>query len=237
MAVTLGNTSSGQVTLAASLTVAHTIAAGDNKAAYCITYSRSRDVTGVTYGGSAMTDKASDVAFQGYIHLWAIAAPASGAQNVVATASGGDSDITLRTIDFSNVDQVVLLDNPTSGHTSGTSLSVSATTIDADTYIVGGGSIETNTTLVSSTGATLFGELLETGRRSSGGYEAIATPASEAMGWTAGSSGIMLAVIGAVAEAATGPTNLKSLNTNVKANIKSYNTNLIANIKSVNTNV
>ncbi len=35
---------------------------------------------------------------------------------------------------------------------------------------------------------------------------------------------------------ASGPTNLKSLDTNVKANIKSYNTNPIANIKSINTN-
>ncbi len=37
--------------------------------------------------------------------------------------------------------------------------------------------------------------------------------------------------------AASGPANLKSLNTNVKANIKSYNTNVIANVKSINTNV
>lgn len=36
--------------------------------------------------------------------------------------------------------------------------------------------------------------------------------------------------------AASGPTNLKSLDTNLKANIKSYNTNLIANVKSINTN-
>lgn len=35
---------------------------------------------------------------------------------------------------------------------------------------------------------------------------------------------------------ASGPANLKSLDTNVKANIKSVNTNLIANIKSINTN-
>ncbi len=35
---------------------------------------------------------------------------------------------------------------------------------------------------------------------------------------------------------ASGPTNLKSLDTNVKANIKSYNTNPIANIKSINGN-
>lgn len=36
---------------------------------------------------------------------------------------------------------------------------------------------------------------------------------------------------------ASGPANLKSLNTNVKANIKSIDTNLIANVKSLNTNV
>ena len=35
---------------------------------------------------------------------------------------------------------------------------------------------------------------------------------------------------------ASGPTNLKSYNTNLKANIKSINTNLIANCKSLNTN-
>jgi len=37
--------------------------------------------------------------------------------------------------------------------------------------------------------------------------------------------------------AASGPANLKSLNTNLSANIKSVNTNLIANCKSYNTNV
>lgn len=35
----------------------------------------------------------------------------------------------------------------------------------------------------------------------------------------------------------SGPANLKSYNTNLKANIKSVNTNLIANIKSLDTNV
>ncbi len=41
----------------------------------------------------------------------------------------------------------------------------------------------------------------------------------------------------ALIEVASGPSNLKSLDTNVKSNIKSYNTNPIANIKSINTNI
>lgn len=36
---------------------------------------------------------------------------------------------------------------------------------------------------------------------------------------------------------ASGPANLKSYNTNLKANVKSMNTNLIANVKSFDTNV
>ena len=36
---------------------------------------------------------------------------------------------------------------------------------------------------------------------------------------------------------ASGPANLKSFSTNLKANVKSINTNLIANVKSYNTNV
>lgn len=36
---------------------------------------------------------------------------------------------------------------------------------------------------------------------------------------------------------ASGPTNLKSYNTNLKANIKTINTNPIANVKSLNTNI
>lgn len=40
-----------------------------------------------------------------------------------------------------------------------------------------------------------------------------------------------------VGGAASGPANLKSYNTNLKANIKSINTNPIANVKSLNTNV
>lgn len=38
-------------------------------------------------------------------------------------------------------------------------------------------------------------------------------------------------------EPASGPANLKSYNTNLKANIKSINTNPLANIKSLNTNI
>ena len=61
---------------------------------------------------------------------------------------------------------------------------------------------------------------------------------SQSMVWTDGSGnayGIIFSLAPAVA--ASGPANLKSYNTNLKANIKSIDTNLIANVKSLNTNV
>ncbi len=64
------------------------------------------------------------------------------------------------------------------------------------------------------------------------------TPAgSYTMNWTFGTSGPWSVLGVSIAPvAASGPTNLKSLDTNVKANIKSYNGNLLANIKSIDGN-
>jgi len=63
------------------------------------------------------------------------------------------------------------------------------------------------------------------------------TPAgSHSMQVTASSSTISGVMCSFAPSVAAGPTNLKSLDTNVKANIKSYNTNVLANIKSINTN-
>lgn len=64
--------------------------------------------------------------------------------------------------------------------------------------------------------------------------------ASTATGWGSatfsasnGVAGVLLSISPYVAP--TGPTNLKSLDTNLKANIKSIDTNLIANVKSYDT--
>ena len=54
--------------------------------------------------------------------------------------------------------------------------------------------------------------------------------------WASTGSFAIGAAIEIKAGAASGPANLKSLNTNAAANIKSYNSNLVANIKSINTN-
>ena len=43
--------------------------------------------------------------------------------------------------------------------------------------------------------------------------------------------------VGALKNPVSGPTNVKSYNTNLKANIKTINTNPIANVKSLDTNV
>lgn len=71
-----------------------------------------------------------------------------------------------------------------------------------------------------------------------GSYDSYTTGGTLDNTWGGGtfSTGILYALY-AKWEAVSGPANLKSYNTNLKANIKTINTNPIANVKSLNTNV
>lgn len=66
--------------------------------------------------------------------------------------------------------------------------------------------------------------------------ESTATGLGQAVNSTGGGRGEIFLLAVSPAAAASGPANLKTYNTNVKANIKSINTNVIANVKSLNTN-
>lgn len=207
MAVTLGNTSSGGNSSATSLTVAHTPAAGNNVVLFSTVYHRNRALTSIEHDGNAMTHVTSNTAYQGYIYLYYYVAPGSGAKNVVTTVSGGTSSMYTGSVDFSEVDQASPIDSSGNAANYASSISASATTVDSNTYIVGGGSIEdASLPLTATSGQTIFGET-DIGSQSAGGaYELIATPASSAMSWSASSSKVLTTVVGAIAEAQ--PQNL-----------------------------
>lgn len=65
------------------------------------------------------------------------------------------------------------------------------------------------------------------------------TPSAQsayAISWVVGASERSIIIAASWGDAPSGPANLKTYNTNVKANIKSIDTNLIANVKTLNTN-
>lgn len=84
-------------------TVAHTAAApGANMAVYALVFNDTADtVTGVTYDGNAMTQRAKEIT-NGFSYIYEyIGTTTSGAKNVVASASSGT--LYLSVITFTNV--------------------------------------------------------------------------------------------------------------------------------------
>jgi len=77
---------------ATSITFSHTVASSNPVLFVCVTDSSSNLVTGVTYNGTAMTlVGTSSAPSDRYIHTYCLAAPSTGANNVVVTASASNS--------------------------------------------------------------------------------------------------------------------------------------------------
>jgi len=120
--------------------------------------------------------------------------------------------------------------------TGDTALDLTTTVVASNCWLVSIGRDYSDGDLVVSTGTTQRNN--GAGCKSGDSNGTVGT-GSQTMNWSnngSGSTGGFIVSIAPVASA-SGPANLKSLDTNLKANIKSYNTNLIANIKSINTNV
>ena|SRR3990167_984727 len=108
MAIAVDATSQGEIASGTSLTVAHTCT-GSNRALYVAVtafFSPPPTVT-ATYAGVAMTQKASTLFGSGdaeRITLLELVAPATGANNIVVTASG-TAEIVLAALSLTGVDQ------------------------------------------------------------------------------------------------------------------------------------
>ena|SRR3990167_6093470 len=88
MAIVVDATSSGSTNADTSLTVAHTCT-GSELYLLVSVWTNQTSITGVTYNGAAMTSLDSAAAVGGRkIYMWGLANPATGANNIIATASG-----------------------------------------------------------------------------------------------------------------------------------------------------
>lgn len=192
------------------------------------TDSGSDSVTAVTWNGESFTKVGSRQSGAArYATMWYLIPSGTGTQTLSIT--GGQCCNTTFLV-YSGTDQAAPKNfNSAAGSTSG-AVSVSVTANNGD-WLVGAGisnvgtvTESTNTTLRSGSGSNIQVD-----------SNGVASPT--ALNFSLGSSGSYALIGVAIApSASSGPTNLKSLDTNVKSNIKSYNTNVIANIKSINTN-
>lgn len=107
-AALIGNTGGSAVGNNATLTFAHTVAAGSNRL-LVVHVGFLLALTGVTYNGVSMTLKQTALSGgQPKVATYYMVNPPTGAHNVVVSSSGNDY-MEAGSVDFSNVDQTVPL--------------------------------------------------------------------------------------------------------------------------------
>lgn len=195
------------------------------------TFGSTADPTSVTYGGVALTKYGTGISVGDAYHLsmWYLLNPASGANDIVVTAGANVGGIAMS---YTGVLDAV--DSYASGQSGATPIDGTTTVVDANCWLV---------MFVTDSGSNPAAGTGTTQRVSgtpggAGGFDSNGTVSTGAQSlqatYTGGNnnSGFLIASLSPTG-GAVGPTNLKSLDTNVKANIKSYNGNLLANIKSI----
>lgn len=205
--------------------------------------SANDDITGITFGGTPMTLIQKNTDANSYITvLYGLLAP-SGTGNVVVT-QGDLGYMTLIAVAYSGANQSLTLDAKTINN-AGAGASTLATSIT----VVGTGCWVSHFDAVgniqnSVTNGTVFvnssiGICNATTGPDTACYDSNGTVSSGSNTLTANfcaSTTCNTTLISIAPAAGTGPANLKTYNTNVKANIKTMNTNPFANVKTFDTN-
>lgn len=173
------------------------------------------------------------------IYLYYLFGPATGSHNTVITFNGSAVGWYSTTGSYSGAAQSGTPDVATSSASDVANITVTPTVTVANSWaistVVDGqhGDPTRGTGLNATRGTGTFEAVLadSNGTVSAGAY---------GMTWVSKMSPTAdsdFSVIGAAfAPAASGPTNVKTYNTNVIANIKTINTNVIANVKTLDTN-
>lgn len=138
-----------------SLTFSHTCT-GSNRALFVAVWTNVNNtdkITGVTYNGVAMTRVSTATVSTTRAYLYALANPASGAHNIVISASDSLSDIYASSASYTGVNQTTPYNADATNTTAGaTSLGVAVTTtIDQSWVLIMGGGAMTATSITNGT--------------------------------------------------------------------------------------
>lgn len=131
-AVAYDATSTGFAASASSLTYEHINTGSQlSLAVGTYTWNAAHTITGVTYNGVAMTQLVTRAAdgTGGKIELWGLMGPATGANNIVITASAGGVQFFGNSVSYTGTSQIAAFpDTETNGSSNNTSFSESITT-------------------------------------------------------------------------------------------------------------
>ncbi len=146
-----------------SLTQSHTVGTGSNRLLIvAVTNYQVNTTTAVTYGGVSMTlinrSTGSVESLSQDTTLWYLVAPATGANNIVATLSGAASQYhSVHAMSYTGVNQTTPIDsNATGTSAAATSLTLSTTVVAENCWLVGA-SFSRDTTITAGASTTLRG--------------------------------------------------------------------------------
>lgn len=194
-------------------------------------------ITGVTYGGTAMTKVDTQTKAPLEFTLWYLVNPTTGTNDIIASCSGS-TYISITASSYTGVLQTSPINGTNKSTSTGTSYSLSVTTtLDNSWAIMGLVAISARTTTAGSNTYKRVVNSAGNGEQILDTNSAQTPTGSKTMTVTSNSQEFFGIMVGFAPSLSSGPANLKSYNTNLKANIKSINTNLIANIKSLDTNI
>lgn len=204
MAVVFDAQSSGSVNPSTTLTVAHTCSGSNRVLLVGLSTNNTTDiVTGITYNGVAMTRLRAQVGSTGnfYSYLYYLENPASGTNNIVATASSS-SLMGAISASFTGAAQVSSPDSSASGTTTGAGTTISATTtvVAADSMLFG--HCRASDGLGVDTGTTSNGTLFS-GAFISGYSSSLRSAGSQTLGFTRVSADTTLWLVASIAPATT----------------------------------
>jgi hypothetical protein len=121
----------------ASNTVSFTTSGSDRYLVVQVLSSPGDTVTGVTYNGVAMSQIMTSTFGAQANELWGLANPASGTHNIVASFSGAPSTVVIDAISYTGAQQTTPIEATGTNSGSGTSASVSVTTLTDNAWLVG----------------------------------------------------------------------------------------------------
>jgi hypothetical protein len=241
MAIAFDAAASSTALSANSVTYAHTVSGTDRILFVSVIATTGSSALAATYNGVSCTRIGSEVATPtsgSRLALFYLINPATGTHNVVASCTGVVAVVGGSSASYTGAKQTGQPDANNSATGSSLTASTAVTVVGTGCWIVSG--LINDADNFANTG-TNYSKRAPTGSASSitiGDSAGTVGTGSQTVSVTINSGSPNWAIVSAsiAAVPATGPANLKSLDTNVAANIKSYNTNTLANVKSINTN-
>lgn len=140
MSIAVDATSNGSASTSTTCTVSHAVGAGSNRILILSLFCSTNDtITGVTYGGVAMTqiNKVASSVYGDVLYLYYLVAPATGSANIVATSSTPKT-MFIAACSYTGASQTGQPDSSAiSATTSTNSKTITTTVVAANSWLVG----------------------------------------------------------------------------------------------------